>query len=283
MWVSILIRHKDKTGKTVSIDGVIDIVDKEVLKYSFDSYIDNAYLVNGEYRAKKGYHIKTVVDNQCLKVVKPSASTKFNLPNDFYGKNFIGVCRKIRNYASLGKIAVRTNKHDVNLFEIIKLCGLSVEDFVKGYHIENIRDREALHLICDTLLTDYEGRLADYEAYIDSHMDLRLLVKLCNAAIQDLIGDEFKQFDSSKTPLEVVNKRAEVMFRFANDLVIEPWQLYFISMRTKRIFYTYDKCKDLDFRVDFEDCYANEGWNAHLDSETLIRDFAWDMRKKSGA
>jgi hypothetical protein len=147
MGVSIISRHKDGTGNTISytaiINGNLVNSDPETLINEFGNTVDNAILVNNkEYRAKKGCSIKTIVDKSSLAVqpiLKPSNIIKSNFPNDYYGREFISVCRRIRKYANAGCIEVVTDKHksnsgnNVHLFDIIKLCGIDVQSFVSGY------------------------------------------------------------------------------------------------------------------------------------------------------
>ena len=101
MAISILKRHKDSNGNTIEytviVDGQIARVDLSTLKLSYGNNVDNAYLVNGEYRAKKGFHIETDVVSTGLsvqKVTKPQVKVKSEFINDYYGKDFIGVCRR---------------------------------------------------------------------------------------------------------------------------------------------------------------------------------------------
>ena len=160
------------------------------------------------------------------------------------------------------------------------------DDIVKKYKIKNLirepEDDDFLYIVCDTLYYDYIGGLANYESYIKRGMDLRLLMELRNTAIQNLTDDEFKQFNDCNTPLEVVNKRATAMHRFANDDVVEPWQLYVISVKTKKIADAYKNC-DIDFRIDFEDCYEDGDAEKALSKDVLIHDFACNIWQKSGA
>ena len=163
----------------------------------------------------------------------------------------------------------------------------NIEDgIVKKYKIKNLirepEDDDFLYIVCNTLYYDYIDGLANYESYIKRGMDLRLLMELRNTAIQSLTDAEFKQFDDCNTPLEVVNKRAKVMHRFANDDVVEPWQLYVISVKTKKIADAYKNC-DIDFRIDFEDCYEDGDAEKALSKDVLIHDFACNIWQKSGA
>ena len=158
-------------------------------------------------------------------------------------------------------------------------------DILNKYRIKNIlrdEDDNMLYTICVTLLQDYEYRLANYKAYIGVGMNLRLLMELRNTAIQKLTNEELKQFDDCHTPLEVVNRRAKVMHRFANDDVVEPWQLFYISLRTLDINNLY-RGSEIEFKTDFEECYDDGDFDKALSRDDLLSDFAWNMRKKSGA
>lgn len=145
--MEIIKRHKnlvgDTVGYTVSNNGQQYYRSKQDI-INIAWAIDNAELLsNNEFRAKKGCHIDTVMDTGSLSV----QHTK-NLSNEikskeiepeYYGKEFINICRKIRKYAADGKIIVSTDKHtsnegrNIHLFKLIEACGLSIEDFVRGY------------------------------------------------------------------------------------------------------------------------------------------------------
>lgn len=180
----ILIRHKDSRGNTIKYtvyddDGVKKIFDAITVQ-RLSSYVTNATLCSsGEFKAKPGNSIETVVDYSNLVVETPKNSRsgigknnnlslnkkkverkratnkntslivnkkidekpvlRTNIPDDYYGRNYIKVCRKIRDKAIRGELVVNTNIHksndgrNVDLFKLIKLCGVSVKGFIKGY------------------------------------------------------------------------------------------------------------------------------------------------------
>lgn len=162
------------------------------------------------------------------------------------------------------------------------------KEIVKKYKITNIRtdcyEDEALYIICDTLYIDYKYKLANYEAYIQKGMNARLLMELRNTMIQRLTDEEIHKFDNCTSPLEVVHIREKVMRRFTSptDDVVEPWQLFLISIKSLGAYQIYNE-EDIDFRIDFEDCYEDGDINKHLGFEELVKDFALNMRTKEGA
>lgn len=108
--------------------------------------ITNAYVVNGKYfRALKGHNIETICDLSNLSnIIKPvSFKNKIDNSNiyetDYYGKEFINICKKIRRYAISGKLTVDKSTHksnrgnNIHLFKLIESCGITVDSFVKGY------------------------------------------------------------------------------------------------------------------------------------------------------
>lgn len=184
MVISILKRHKDSNGNTIEytviVDGQIARVDLNTLKLSYGNNVDNAYLVNGEYKAKKGCHIETDVVSTGLsvqKVTKPQVKVKSEFINDYYGKDFIGVCRRLRNYANMGNIKVVTNKHssnngnNVHLFEIIELCGLSIKDFVVGY-------LSVIQPYCLDLFQPSNAKKANQKWFVELGYSTRMIIKL---------------------------------------------------------------------------------------------------------
>lgn len=145
----ILKRFKDSNGNVTSYmivdnnSGKKDTVSK-IDAQKLSTFIRNARLIkSGEYIAKKGCSIDTEVDTSNLlavrKVNKISDNVKNNIDIDFYGKEFINICRRIRQCAILGNIRVDTSSHksnggnNINMFKLIEACGISVQDFVKGY------------------------------------------------------------------------------------------------------------------------------------------------------
>lgn len=73
------------------------------------------------------------------KIISTDNIGKTIVESDYYGIEFISVCRRIRRYAIEGKLTVLTNKHKSNsgknthLFKLIEACNISVEDFIRGY------------------------------------------------------------------------------------------------------------------------------------------------------
>lgn len=153
--MKILTRHKDKNNRTIAYTIIHDNKTQKLpaeAVQQFHEYITNAILLfNGEFRAKEGCTIATEVDTSYLmptslfntntSVQKPNSSySQYN----FYGKNMINICKKIRIYANLGKIKISYEPHKSNngnnlhLFELIKLCNINVDDFIIGY-LSNIQ------------------------------------------------------------------------------------------------------------------------------------------------
>lgn len=61
-----------------------------------------------------------------------------DLPDDYYGREFITICRKVRELALQNKIIVqemdKIYSSDVdNFIKLIGSCGVGVKDFIKGY------------------------------------------------------------------------------------------------------------------------------------------------------
>lgn len=111
---------------------------------SLFSQIENADLRDdGTYIAKKGSHIETVIEYKQLlvptnkKVVESIVEP--NMIFDYYGKNFINICRKIREYANQGKFTVEKKPHKPNggknlhLVKLIESCNISVDTFIQSY------------------------------------------------------------------------------------------------------------------------------------------------------
>lgn len=146
--MNILKRYKDRSGSTIAYDiecnGVVKKVSKDEAIFFRDS-ITNANFIStsGEFRAKPRCHIETVVDNSNLGVKSRTALANVTpsqrLENDFYGRQYIKVCKRIRQCAIAGFVHVERRVHRSNmglnthLFSLIEACDMSLDDFVSGY------------------------------------------------------------------------------------------------------------------------------------------------------
>lgn len=147
--MKILKRHKNINGETVGYTVQDNINEAYLLKEDairLTNLIENARLLsNYEFRANDGCTIETVVDTSNLRVINANISP-INISGkgyigiqDYYGKGFLNICLKIRNYANKGNLIIDKRQHkgnngkNLHLFKMIDACGISVEDFVKGY------------------------------------------------------------------------------------------------------------------------------------------------------
>lgn len=146
--MKILKRYKDANGSIVGYDILAEgTVSRFSLEQalSLQQYIDNAFITSGgEYRAKSGCKIDTEVLHKNQLIVRPVAKPiekprTQSMPLDYYGKEFISVCRKLRSYAQSNNFVVDMNKHKSNygknthLFKLIEACGVNVHDFIQNY------------------------------------------------------------------------------------------------------------------------------------------------------
>ena len=147
----VIARYKDNTGKIYAYDiqdksqtKRVSIADAIKLK---DKITNATLLKNGEYRANKGSSIETKVEhrlkveNSVMRINNKETSTSSNniIINEYYGKDYINICRKIRRYAREGNIKVDHSIHrgnngkNLHIFKMIEACGISVDNFIKGY------------------------------------------------------------------------------------------------------------------------------------------------------
>lgn len=146
--MKILKRYKDANGSIVGYDILAEgTVGRFSLEQalSLQQYIDNAFITSGgEYRAKSGCKIDKEVLHKNQLIVRPVAKLiekprTQSMPLDYYGKEFIFVCRKLRSYAQSNNFVVDMNKHKSNygknthLFKLIEACGVNVHDFIQNY------------------------------------------------------------------------------------------------------------------------------------------------------
>lgn len=145
--MKIIQRHKDSTGRIVgyTVDDSGKQCKLDVMQtISLKDKITNAKLLSsGEFKAKAGCSIKTVIDYTGLAVMKNTQPSKVHGNTssgiDYYGKEYINICRTLRRYANNRNIRVEMSPHksnagrNVQLFKLIKACGIDVETFVIGY------------------------------------------------------------------------------------------------------------------------------------------------------
>lgn len=108
-------RHKNENGVVYGYTLIDDNGNEAFLKseavISMFGSIENAILrKNGEFRAKAGESIETIQDSKSLairkKVKLPKVQSSGNMDEPYYGKDYIGICRRIRRYTIEGKIYI---------------------------------------------------------------------------------------------------------------------------------------------------------------------------------
>ncbi len=146
--MEIVKRHKDSNnrviGYTVRDNNIEKYLNANVVQALFGQITNATILPNGEYRANKGCSIETVIDTKNLLSIQNPATlatvhdtTMDNI--EYYGKDFINACKRIRKYAFEGKLSISKDTHEANnganvhLFKLIEACGIGLEDFIKGY------------------------------------------------------------------------------------------------------------------------------------------------------
>lgn len=92
------------------------------------------------FRVREGYKIEVIdsISNNLNKSIKLQGS---NIPNDYYGKEYVNICRQIRNMAIMGRIkldkAITAHKsnsgNNIHLLDLIEACGIKAIDFIQGY------------------------------------------------------------------------------------------------------------------------------------------------------
>lgn len=112
------------------------------------SVITNAVLLKdkSDYKGKAGVIIESI-QSETRNSIEVHQKPKMELvkvpqnsySGDYYGREFINVCRKLRSFACAGNISVDMGSHKSNggnnthLFKLIESCGVSVKELVVGY------------------------------------------------------------------------------------------------------------------------------------------------------
>jgi hypothetical protein len=72
-------------------------------------------------------------------VVMRNCKLRFDEIQDYHGKEFVNICKKIRRYAIAGRFKISTENYNsdkvrkIDLFKMIEACGVDVEMFVSEY------------------------------------------------------------------------------------------------------------------------------------------------------
>lgn len=154
--MEIVSRHKNNIGVvigyTLNDNGTTLKLDVyNTVELGRNGKITNAYLLNnGEFRAKDGYTIDTVVDKTeytSLPVARDKITGVSNspcMPADYFGREYINICKIIRMYAVSGNIEIDDRPHKANgganmhLLGLIKSCGIPLKEFIANY-LSNIQ------------------------------------------------------------------------------------------------------------------------------------------------
>lgn len=144
-------RIKDGEGNTVAYDIMngteVARLNKDVVIGLFNQITNARLMPNGEFRANKGCCIDTIINKTALAIRENKVQEHAiggNIRINFFGKEFINICRKIRRYARQGKVRLDENKHRANnglnlhLFDLIDACGINHKKFITQY-LSNIQ------------------------------------------------------------------------------------------------------------------------------------------------
>ena len=159
--IELKCRIKNSFGEVIAFDVSIDGNPIERLNIdvliSWKDRISNAICINNkDFKAKPGYHIDTRVEySSLLEQRKYNKLTYKGFNLDYYGKGFESICRKIRKYASIGRIIVKkevhdSNRHSRNLIQAIEYCGINSSMFLtvllqnlQPYSLSKFQDKKA--------------------------------------------------------------------------------------------------------------------------------------------
>lgn len=107
--------------------------------------LNATHIVGHGFKANNGSRIKVVTRSELAPVKKYdrgiSKVSDGTFPNDYYGREFLNMCRRVRELARQNKIKIDSvfNRHSSNagnnlhLFKLIESCGGEVENFLRGY------------------------------------------------------------------------------------------------------------------------------------------------------
>lgn len=201
--------------------------------------ITNAVLLkNGDFRAKRGESIETIVDSSNLN------------------------SKLVHNYIDIKKLKDFSKKKDLD--DVI-------DDIVEKYKITNIADDdgESVVYIAEALYDDYDLEMANYEAYIEEGMDARLLIELRKSACLRMSTDNYDFYTGHKnlnTAKEVDEYRTKYMQTFNKDYVGLNWQYWIVIRR-------FWGAKANYFNVDYESCFADGDYRKQTTVEQYKEQF----------
>ena len=225
MGIELLERIKNEEGSTIAYNVSINggTPERRDLKslIDFKDLVFNAVLINNsDFKAKKGYHIKTSVEyNKLISVDKTLKKLKLGIFNiDYYGKGFESICRKIRHYAQLGKVTIDRREHkysdNLQLLQAIDSTGIDTNLFITSmlqciqpYSLLHFqKGKEKYHDNKDIWLYDlgYRVKLVLKFEVINS---VELLIVSFH---ESMLGDKYNtsHYDFSKKPCAVIINNA---------------------------------------------------------------------------
>lgn len=150
MPVRLLTKYMDAYGKEVSYliedeNGRRKITAEELINLVKISgkYVSNAILLDDlTFKVIDGSKIDIVYSKDAFPVIKAQTVQAFSSDNtvaDYYGREYIKICKLIRKCAVEHAIQISIEEHDsnnglnVHLFELIKVCNIDLKDFICGY------------------------------------------------------------------------------------------------------------------------------------------------------
>lgn len=137
-----------------------------------------------------------------------------------------------------------------------KITEYSIYKDLRKYNIQNVRDLdcdETWHFIATVLWDDYDLGRANYKAYIEQDMDLRMLMELRKSAVlrvDKTLDSVYAEYPYAETPQDVKAIRTKMIKKINADYNDEDWQYMAVAISCLGKASKYFAC-------DFEDCYED--------------------------
>lgn len=257
MRIQITKRYKDNQGRTYKYKVRINNGEEEERESAFviehKKDVVNADFIErtGEFRAKDGEHIETItVETRLVKVtgfeqnsINSCAVKGENITIDYYGKEFIGVCRSIRKMAVLKRFQVDRSNHrsnngaNVHLFKMIEACGVTVEQFIGGY-LSNIQPYALSRFQSTTQISKEDTWL------LDNGYGIALLIKIKNYKGNNAMVISFHESNiggrNLRRKVNYFDKKCAVIVDEVNEIATGH---YSVNYTIQRGFIRYSKIK----------------------------------------
>lgn len=153
---------------------------------------------------------------------------------------------------------------------------MSIQSIAKDLRRLNIQnmyddgDDEVLYFVAETLYEDYKLKRANYKAYVEPYMNMRMLAELRKSAVlkwEETAPELYAQHQQAETVQDVKDIRIRYFSKLNADYIDADWQYALIAK-------CYLREETSEYYFDLEDCFADSKTRKPKGIRDYIKDFA---------